>query len=192
MPRPKLAILASGRGSNYNSIQEAINNDLLDAEIVVLITDKEQAPAREIARNNGTEEIYIPYDRNNRETFEREAAGIIREKDADLVILAGFMRLITPGFINEFEGRMLNIHPSLLPDFKGLNAQTQAFEAGAKEAGCTVHVVTEEMDAGPIISQRKIPVLEGDTINSLAARILMEEHKLYPEAIAKYWASLKR
>jgi len=190
MPSPKLAVLASGRGSNYKAIQEAILNDQLDAEIIILITDKEKAPAREIARSNGTEEMYIPYDRKDREVFEREAARIIKEKDVDLVILAGFMRLITPYFINEFEGRMLNIHPSLLPNFKGLDAQTQAFEAGVKEAGCTVHVVTEEMDAGPIISQRKVPVFENDTVEALSARILVEEHILYPEAISKYWDSV--
>lgn len=179
----KLAVLASGRGSNFKSIQEAINNGALDARVDLLITDKEQAAAREIARANGIEEVYIPYDKNDRVSFEKEAERLIKEKGCDLVILAGFMRLITPHLIDAFAGRMLNIHPSLLPSFKGLHAQRQALEYGVKFAGCTVHFVTQEMDAGPIIQQRCVPVLPDDDEESLCARILIEEHALYPEAI---------
>ena len=180
----KLAVLASGRGSNYKSIQNAINEGRLEATVEILITDKKTAAAQDIARENGIPAVYIPYDRDDRVAFEKEAERLIKERECDLVILAGFMRLITPHLIDAFAGRMLNIHPSLLPAFKGLHAQKQALDYGVKFAGCTVHFVTQEMDAGPIIQQRCVPVLPDDSEESLCERILIEEHQLYPEAIA--------
>ena len=184
--KPRLGVLASGRGSNFQSIQTEIVSGALDAEVVVLISDRERAPALEIAENFGIEARYIPYDKSNRQDFEEKAAAMIEAHDCDLIILAGFMRIITPWFIDRFAGRILNIHPSLLPSFKGLHPQKQALDAGVKIAGCTVHVVTAEMDSGPIIAQRSVVVFDDDTEESLSDRILVQEHLLYPEAIRIY------
>ncbi len=179
----KLAVLASGRGSNFHSIVREIEDGTLDAVIEILISDRPDAEALKRAEEHGIETRHIPYDKNNRRAFEEKAGDLIEEKGCDLVILAGFMRLLTPYLVGRFEGRILNIHPALLPAFKGLDAQRQALEYGVKITGCTVHVVTEDMDAGPIVAQRAVPVLDDDTEESLSARILEEEHKLYPEAI---------
>lgn len=181
-----LAVLASGRGSNFRSILESIQKGELAAEIRILISDRSRANALEYARNNGIEAKYISYDKDNRELFEREAADIIEEKGCELVILAGFMRILTPYFISRFPNRILNIHPSLLPAFRGVAAQRQAIEAGVRVSGCTVHVVTETLDDGPILAQTAVPVLETDTEETLAARILVEEHRTYPQAIGDY------
>ena len=181
--KPRLAVLASGRGSNFQSIQKAIEAGTLDAEIVVLISDREKAPALDIAAERGIESRYIPYDKKNRKAFEEQAAALIEEKSCDVIVLAGFMRIITNWLIDRFAGKMLNIHPSLLPLFKGLHPQQQALDAGVKISGCTVHVVTEEMDSGPIIAQRAVEVLPGDDEDALSDRILEQEHVLYPEAI---------
>lgn len=182
----KLGVLASGRGSNFAAIQTAIDAGTLAAQAVILLSDQPGAKALGLAEAHGIPSAYIPYDRTNRASFEQAAAEKLEAAGCDLIILAGFMRLITPAFIHQFEGRILNIHPSLLPSFKGLHAQRQALEYGVKFAGCTVHVVTEEMDAGPIIGQRVVPVFESDTEDTLSARILEQEHQLYPEAIATY------
>ena len=144
----RLGVFASGRGSNFEAILQAIQAGELDADIVVLISDKEHAPALETAKAHGIPAVYHPYDRHDRETFERAADATLREHGVELVILAGFMRLITPFLIDAWRGRMLNIHPSLLPSFKGVDAQQQAFDYGVKITGCTVHEVSEEMDAG--------------------------------------------
>jgi phosphoribosylglycinamide formyltransferase-1 len=186
-----LGILASGRGSNAEAIQRAIDAGTLDARIAVLITDREQAPVRDFARQHGITEHYIPYDRKNRAAFEQEAIDLLKEAGCDLVILAGFMRLLTPLLINTYADRMLNIHPSLLPSFKGLDAQKQALDYGVKIAGCTVHLVTEEMDSGPILGQRAVPVLSDDTDDTLSARILEQEHQLFSECIGQYSTSIK-
>jgi phosphoribosylglycinamide formyltransferase-1 len=184
--RARLAVLASGRGSNFTAIYQAIEQGTLDADIALLLSDREDAGALAFAEEHGIPHRYIPYDRKNRTGFEQAAKEAIEDVDADLVILAGFMRLITPLFIQAFEGRILNIHPSLLPAFKGLRAQKQALDYGVKIAGCTVHVVTQDMDAGPILGQRAVPVLDGDTEDRLADRILEQEHLLYPEMIKQY------
>jgi len=181
-----LGLLASGRGSNAEALQRAIERGALDARIALLITDREQAPVRDFARNKKITEHYIPYDRNDRATFEQEAIDLLKEAQCDLIILAGFMRLVTPLLIQAFPERILNIHPSLLPSFKGLDAQKQAFDFGVKISGCTVHLVNEQLDAGPILGQRAVPLLPDDTADSLSARILEQEHQLYAETIAAY------
>ncbi len=186
-----LGVLASGRGSNFLAIQEAIETGRLDARIAVLLSDRREAPALQIAAEHGIEQHYLPYDRQDRKQFEQRAADLMEEHGCELIILAGFMRLLTPYLVNRFEGRILNIHPALLPSFKGLDAQRQALEAGVKISGCTVHVVTEDMDAGPIVGQRAVAVYDDDTEDSLAARILEQEHKLFPEAIAAYAETLQ-
>src|SRR5215213_5618933 len=155
-----------------------------DAEIVIVISDKGDARGLQLARERGIETIAIERRGRNREQHEREIISVLRERRADLVCLAGYMRLLSPCFIEEFAGRIVNIHPSLLPAFPGLDAQRQALEHGVKMSGCTVHFVDETLDGGPIIMQRAVPVLEGDTVETLSARILEQEHHLYPEAVA--------
>jgi len=182
----RLAVLASGRGSNYLAIDEAIASGALQAEITVVISDREHAPVLEKALQRGHQVVYLPYDRSNRVSFEKLAAEVIDAAECDLVILAGYMRILTQWFIDHYENRILNIHPSLLPSFKGMNAQGQALAYGVKVSGCTVHVVTEQMDAGPIIAQQAVPVISGDTETMLSARILEAEHQLFSQAIASY------
>lgn len=181
-----LGFLASGRGSNFAAIVAAIEAGAVPARAAVLVSDRKNARAIELATAKGIPAYYFPYDRNNRRDFEERAADALRGHDCDLVCLAGYMRLLTPWFIRQFPNRILNIHPALLPAFKGVNAQAQAVAAGVKVSGCTVHLVTEELDSGPILGRREVPVLEGDTAETLAARILVEEHKLYPQMIAKW------
>ena len=155
-----------------------------DAEIAIVISDKPGARGLELARERGIEAVVIARRGRNREEHEREIIAALREREIDLVCLAGYMRLLSPCFVEAFRGRILNIHPSLLPAFPGLDAQRQALEHGAKLSGCTVHFVDETLDGGPIIAQREVPVIEGDTVDSLSARILEQEHQLYPEAVA--------
>jgi len=181
---PRLGVLASGRGSNLAALLRAIANKTLRAHIAVLISDQPEAKALDIARSSGIRAETFPYDRKNRALFEKKAVDVLQQTACDIVVLAGFMRLITPVLIAPFEGRMVNIHPSLLPAFKGLHAQRQALDYGVKIAGCTVHLVTEEMDAGPILAQRAVPVRDDDTEESLSARILEQEHAVFPEAIS--------
>jgi phosphoribosylglycinamide formyltransferase 1 len=155
-----------------------------DAEIAIVISDKAAARGLELARERGIEALAIERRGRNREEHEREIIAALRERHVDLVCLAGYMRLLSPCFVEAFRGRILNIHPSLLPAFPGLDAQRQALEHGAKVSGCTVHFVDETLDGGPIILQRAVPVIEADTVESLSARILEQEHQLYPEAVA--------
>ena len=155
-----------------------------DAEIAIVITDKPGARGLELARERGIDTIAIGRRGRNREEHEHEIIAVLRERHVDLVCLAGYMRLLSPCFVEAFRGRILNIHPSLLPAFPGLDAQRQALEHGVKVSGCTVHFVDETLDGGPIIAQRAVPVIEGDTVDSLSARILEQEHQLYPEAVA--------
>ncbi len=185
---PRIGVLASGRGSNFVAIAEAIRRGDLKAEIALLISDRKDAAALAKARELGIAAEHIPYSVKDREAFERAAGDRFDEAGCSLIILAGYMRLLTPYFVRRYPGRILNIHPSLLPSFRGLHAQKQALEFGVKIAGCTVHVVTEELDAGPILGQRAVPVLEDDTEDTLSARILEQEHRLYPEAIGRYLA----
>jgi phosphoribosylglycinamide formyltransferase-1 len=160
------------------------------AEVAIVISDKADARGLELAKERGIERRVIERRGRNREEHEREIISVLRERCVDLVCLAGYMRLLSPCFIEAFTHRILNIHPSLLPAFPGLDAQRQALAHGVKVSGCTVHFVDETLDAGPIIAQRAVPVLEGDTVETLSARILEEEHKLYPQAVALVISSM--
>ena len=155
-----------------------------DTEIAIVISDKPDARGLELARERGIETVVIARRGRNREEHEGEIIAALRERHVDLICLAGYMRLLSPCFVEAFRGRILNIHPSLLPDFPGLDAQRQALDHGATVSGCTVHFVDETLDGGPIIAQRKVPIIEGDTVDTLSARILEQEHQLYPEAVA--------
>lgn len=155
-----------------------------DAEIAVVISDKAGARGLDLARARGIAVLAIERRNRNREEHEREIIAALHERQVDLVCLAGYMRLLSPCFVEAFRGRIVNIHPSLLPSFPGLEAQRQALDHGVKVSGCTVHFVDETLDGGPIIAQRAVPVLEEDTVETLSARILEQEHQLYPEAVA--------
>ena len=178
-----LGVLASGRGSNLRAILRAVKRGELEAAVKMVVSDNPAAGALDIAREYGVEARYIPYDRSNRTEFESGAIKAFAEYDCGIIILAGFMKLLTPFFVSRHRHRILNIHPALLPDFKGLHAQRQALEAGVEVSGCTVHVVTEELDDGPIVARRSVPVRKDDTEETLSERILEQEHLLFPEAI---------
>ena len=156
-----------------------------NAEIAVVVSDKADARGLALAQERGIEALAVERKGRKREEHEQEIIGILRERRVDLVCLAGYMRLLSPCFIDAFRNRILNIHPSLLPSFPGLDAQRQALEHGVKFTGCTVHFVDETLDGGPIIAQRVVPVLEDDTVESLSARILEQEHQLYAEAVVQ-------
>lgn len=185
MSKPKLAILISGRGSNMVAIIDAIREGRLDAEATVVISNGESAPGLEKARERSITTVVIPRRGRDREEHDREIISALKNHAVSLVCLAGYMRLLSSFFVNEFENRILNIHPSLLPAFPGVDAQRQALEAGVKITGCTVHLVDEQLDHGPIVMQRAVEVLDADTVESLSARILEEEHQIYPDAIAR-------
>lgn len=188
-----LAILGSGSGSNAQAIHEAISNGFLEASIQIVASDKEDSYILERFAKLGIQTHLIDCESHqNRFPLElqSELANFLLSQDVDLVCLAGFMRLVKKPLLEAFPNRILNIHPSLLPAFPGLEAWTQAIDAGAKESGCTVHVVDSGMDTGPIIAQRKVPVLQDDTPASLHQRIQVEEHTLYPEAIASHAKAL--
>lgn len=180
----RLGILISGRGSNFQAIAENIAQGRLDAEIAVVISNREAAAGLQIARDRGLHTVCIPSRGQDRIAYDRLLVDELRSNEVDLVCLAGFMRLLSAEFVNAFPGRILNIHPSLLPAFPGLDAQHQALEHGVKVSGCTVHFVDERLDAGPIVLQAVVPVLDEDTADTLSARILAEEHRIYSEAIA--------
>jgi phosphoribosylglycinamide formyltransferase-1 len=179
----KLGILLSGRGSNFEAIARNVQAGKIPAEIAVVISNKEDALGLARAREMGLSARFIPSKAREREDFEREVVGVLREFQVDLVCLAGFMRVLTPYFIREFRGRILNIHPALLPSFPGVEAQKQALDYGVKYTGCTVHIVDEGVDTGPIVCQAVVPILDDDTVETLAARILKEEHRIYSEAV---------
>src|SRR6201988_2100663 len=160
-----------------------------NAEIAIVISDKATARGLELAAQRGIETRVIERRGRTREEHEEEIIALLRECQVDLVCLAGYMRLLSPCFVEAFSGRILNIHPSLLPSFPGLDAQRQALEHGVKVSGCTVHFVDETLDGGPIIAQRVVPVLAGDIVETLSARILEQEHQLYPEAVAQFLAN---
>lgn len=180
-----ISVLVSGRGSNFQSILDAAAEGLIkDVNFACVISDKKEAKALERARDNNIEAVFVdPGSFSSRAEFDREIIRILKEHDTDLVLLAGYMRIITEELVNAYAGKIMNIHPALLPAFKGLHAQKQALDYGVKVAGCTVHFVEADLDAGPIIIQKTVPVLPGDTEDSLADRILAEEHKAYPEAV---------
>ncbi len=178
-----LGILLSGRGSNFEAIADAVAAGRIRAQIAVVISNRAEAPGIESARRRGLEARVIPSKGKPREQHDAEVAAALQEKNVDLVCLAGYMRLLSPWFVRQFPNRILNIHPSLLPAFPGLEAQKQALEHGVKVSGCTVHFVDEQLDHGAIILQKAVPVLEGDDEHTLAARILEQEHIAYAEAI---------
>lgn len=167
------------------ALSDAVRDGIIpNAEIVVVISDKAGAAGLALAKERGIETLAVERRGRNREEHEKEIIAALRERRVDLVCLAGYMRLLSPCFVKAFRSRILNIHPSLLPAFPGLDAQRQALEHGAKVSGCTVHFVDETLDGGPIIAQREVAVLKGDTVETLSARILEQEHKLYAEAVA--------
>ena len=180
-----LGILISGRGSNMSALVEAVRDGRVPgAEVAVVLSDKAGAAGLGRAAGLGVETAVVERRGRSREEHERELIAVLRARGVELVCLAGYMRLLSPCFVGEFRGRVLNIHPSLLPAFPGLDAQRQALEHGVRLSGCTVHFVDETLDGGPIITQRAVPVLDSDTPDTLAARILAEEHQAYPEAVA--------
>jgi phosphoribosylglycinamide formyltransferase 1 len=180
----RIAILISGRGSNMVALIEAVRaGAIAGAEVGLVISDQRAAAGLERAAQFGIETQVIERQGRSRAEHDREIVAALKISNIDLVCLAGYMRVLSADFIDAFRGRILNIHPSLLPSFPGLNAQQQALDDRAVISGCTVHVVDESLDGGPIIAQREVPVSRDDTAESLAARILIEEHKLYPEAV---------
>jgi phosphoribosylglycinamide formyltransferase-1 len=179
----KLGILLSGRGSNFEAIARNIQAGKIPAEIAVVISNREDALGLARAKQMGLTTRFIPSKGKEREAFDREVVAVLRQFQVDLVCLAGFMRILSPYFIREFCGRVLNIHPALLPAFPGEEAQRQALEHGVKFTGCTVHLVDEGVDTGPIVCQAVVPVLDDDAVETLSARILQEEHHIYSEAI---------
>jgi phosphoribosylglycinamide formyltransferase-1 len=181
--KKKLGILISGRGSNFEAIANSAAGGRIEADIAVVISNRPEARGLEIARERGLNAVCLPSKGLDREVYDRMLVEELRKYSVDLVCLAGFMRLLSGHFVREFPQRILNIHPSLLPAFPGLEAQHQALDHGVKISGCTVHFVDEFLDAGPIIIQRAVPVLDCDTADTLAARILEQEHQAYSEAI---------
>jgi len=182
----KLGILISGRGSNMLAIAEAVESGIIpNAEIAVVISDKTSAQGLIKAQEKGLETLAIPRNGRTREEHDAEIVAEVKKRGVELVCLAGYMRLLSKDFIRSFPNQIINIHPSLLPSFKGLDAQKQAFEYGVKFTGCTVHFVDEELDHGAIIAQKIVEVKDDDTAETLSHRILEQEHQLYIEAIAK-------
>ncbi len=182
----RLAILLSGRGSNFLAIAKAIRTGgLPNAEIALVLSNIPDAPGLTVARDLGLPSLSIPVKGLSRAEHDQAVIEALKAQNADLVCLAGYMRLLSPAFIAAFPNRILNIHPSLLPAFPGLDAQRQALEYGAKVSGCTVHFVDEQVDHGVIVLQRTVPIEDADTPEILAVRILAEEHRAYPEAIAR-------
>ena len=179
----RLGILISGRGSNFEAIADHIAAGEIDAEIAVVISNRPEAPGLEAARRRGLPAVAIPSKGLDREVYDRMVVEELRARGVELVCLAGFMRLLSATFVRAFPNRILNIHPSLLPSFPGLDAQHQALEHGVRVTGCTVHFVDEYLDAGPILVQATVPVLDSDTVETLSARILKEEHRIYSEAL---------
>jgi phosphoribosylglycinamide formyltransferase 1 len=179
-----IAVLISGRGSNLQCLIDACAAEDYPARIVAVISNRPDAYGLERAKEAGIPAIAIDHKAyDTREDFEAALDIALREAGAEFVCLAGFMRILTEGFVNQWAGRMINIHPSLLPKFKGVDTHARAIEAGESEHGCTVHWVTPGMDEGPVIAQARVPVLAGDTPETLAARVLLEEHRLYPQAL---------
>jgi len=180
----RIGVLLSGRGSNFEALAESIRAGRIPgAEIALVVSNRDGAPGIEKARARGMATRVIPSKGLERETYDRQVAAALQDANVDLVCLAGYMRLLSPYFIAAFPQRILNIHPSLLPAFPGLEAQRQALEHGAKFTGCTVHFVDENLDAGPIVLQSAVAIRDDDTVESLSERILHEEHRIYTEAV---------
>ena len=182
----RLAVLLSGRGSNFQAIHEAVRSGALDAEIVCVISNRPEAPGIARAREYGYDALIIDHKAfASRANHEAEVLRVLKAANPDFIALAGYMRLLSADFVEQFRHRILNIHPSLLPSFPGVDAQAQAIAYGVKVSGCTVHFVDEHLDAGPILVQRAVEVRDGDTAETLSARILDEEHAAYVEALQK-------
>jgi phosphoribosylglycinamide formyltransferase 1 len=182
----RIGILISGRGSNMLALARAISEGRLpETELAVVISDQRNAAGLLRAAELGVETLLIERGGRTRSLHDREIIAALRARSVDLVCLAGYMRLLSTEFVEAFRGRILNIHPSLLPAFPGLDAQRQALEHGVKWTGCTVHFVDETLDGGPIIAQQVVPIHDDDTVETLSARILLEEHRIYPEAVAR-------
>ncbi len=184
----RVAVLASGRGSNLQAIIDAIEAGQVEAEIVCVISNKKDVAALERARKHGLKDLFIdpkPFAGrpDSRETYDRALLDVLQQHEVDLVLLAGYMKIVTAVLVTAYVNRMMNIHPSLLPSFPGLDVQKKAIDWGCKLAGCTVHFVTEGVDEGPIIIQAAVPILDEDTPETLAERILIQEHKIYPRAV---------
>ncbi len=183
-----VAVLASGRGSNLQALIDAIEAGQVQARIVAVISNKKEAVALERARKHGIKDLFVdpkPFAGrpDSREAYDRSLLEVLQQHEAELVLLAGYMKIVTTVLVNAYANRMMNIHPSLLPAFPGLEVQKKAIDWGCKLAGCTVHFVTEGVDEGPIIIQAAVPILDADTPETLAARILVQEHKIYPRAV---------
>jgi phosphoribosylglycinamide formyltransferase 1 len=182
--KKRIAVLLSGRGSNFEALADSIASGRIpNAEIAIVISNREGAPGIEKARARGIEALVIPSKGLEREAYDKLVVAALRDKKVDLVCLAGYMRLLSAHFVASFPNRILNIHPSLLPAFPGLESQRQALEHGAKFSGCTVHFVDENLDAGPIVLQACVPIEDRDTPETLSERILREEHRIYTEAV---------
>ena len=184
----RVAVLASGRGSNLQAIIDAVESRVLQAEIVAVISNRKEAVALERARKHNVPDVFVdpkPFAGrpDSREAYDRALLALLEQRHVELVLLAGYMRIVTAVLVNAYSNRMMNIHPSLLPSFPGLDVQKKAIEWGCKLAGCTVHFVTEGVDEGPIILQAAVPILDSDTPEKLAARILDQEHKIFPRAV---------
>jgi phosphoribosylglycinamide formyltransferase-1 len=177
-------VLISGRGSNLKAILDTIGEGRLNARVCAVVSSNPAAAGLDYARGENIDTLALdPADYPDREDYDRALAGLIDRFDPGLVVLAGFMRILTPGFVQHYRGRLVNIHPSLLPALRGLNTHRRALEAGAREHGASVHFVTEELDGGPVFIQARVPVLPDDNPGTLAARVLQQEHRLYPAAL---------
>ena len=181
----RLGVLLSGRGSNFQAIADRVATGDIPAEIAVVIANRADAPGLDAARQRGLTAIALPSKGLDRETYDRQLIAALREHNVEWVILAGYMRILSADFIRAFPQRILNIHPSLLPAFPGLDAQHQAFDYGVKISGCTVHFVDEHLDHGPIVMQAAVPVESTDTAETLSARILAQEHRIYSESLRR-------
>jgi phosphoribosylglycinamide formyltransferase-1 len=182
--KKRIGVLLSGRGSNFEALADSVGADRIpNVEIAIVLSNREGAPGIEKAEQRKIATRVIPSKGLEREAYDRQVVAVLNEHKVDLICLAGYMRLLSPYFVASFPERILNIHPSLLPSFPGLESQRQALEYGVKFAGCTVHLVDENLDAGPIVLQAVVPVLDDDTEASLSGRILAEEHRIYSEAV---------
>jgi len=191
MPKHKLAVLISGRGSNMEALARAAQAPDYPAEIILVAASKANAAGLETAAAMGLPTLAIPArDHPTRDSFDAALTSALEARGTQAIALAGFMRILTPGFIRRWQGRIVNIHPSLLPKYPGLDTHARALAAGDAHGGCTVHIVTETLDDGPILAQAQVPILPGDTADMLAQRVLEQEHQLYPRALATFLATL--
>jgi phosphoribosylglycinamide formyltransferase 1 len=184
MKKKIVSFIVSGRGSNFKAIAEKIAGGEINALLGILISDNKNAKALDLANNFGMKSFFIdPASFSSRKDHEKAMVQLLKQNNTDLVVAAGYMRVLTPYFVNEYKNRIINIHPALLPSFPGTNAQKQAFDKGVKITGCTTHFIDEGTDTGPIILQTPVKVLDTDTVETLSARILKEEHKIFPESV---------